>query len=681
MSRRTKLIIFFCSIVLFLVFIGFLAFKATHTFKRSPSGLLNQYYMLKTKNPTAAKRALQILLQQQPENAVAWRELGYWYLNNKEYEKAQFSFEHAHKIKPNDPIIALQLAKLKVFNHQLTGVLDLLKIAINNGGTQTKNEALTLLAQVTMPPIAAQPQPLSSTQMAVLSPTQQAIDNPMYMLNLFAQYYAVKEKNPLEAQIILYQIIELFPDSALAYTELGYLQLAQGDKQHALANLEKAFELQPNAQVAAQVGYLLVDSKQLSEARAYFEQAYNLGDATVKEQISLVLTQLKILMLPHAPATSTAGTASNLSQRDKLMNEFYALKPKNPAVAWQLLMKIISLYPDDVDALKEAGYISLADSNYKQALPYFEKVYQITSDPLMALQAGYISSTLGNQPKAYGYFEDATTATDAELAQKAQQAMTNIGALQMKILPYPFFMDLYYAPVFFSRFALIINPVIFRAGITLNQKYHTQLYVIFRWTRDNRSGVAGQISNIYQDDTGIGAIGMNFQPFVKIPLVLFAQVGKAYNLLNIHPRWRNDVRAGAIFYNQWGAQPVYAPTVEFPFAWITTLYSNVSYYSRYDNDVIADTRLREGFRVLRYKPSAIDVYFDEHLVLDSQQQFYNNILEVGPGIVFYPSNRYNVDLRLESLKGYYLPVDSPSPNPYGPTYRNNEILFETFMTI
>ncbi|MFN7097099.1 MAG: tetratricopeptide repeat protein, partial [Gammaproteobacteria bacterium] len=627
----------------------------------------------------AAKRALDLLLEQEPHNAQALRELGYWNIAHNNKPAALANFQQAHQNKPNDAAIALQLAKLLIAQHQTQNVSALLEIAMHQGSPAIQQEALALMAQISLPPITLTPQTSSSTTQAAVSPEIVA-ENPLTLLNLFAQYYATKQNNPIAAQIMLYQIIQYYPDSSLAYSELGYTQLTQGDKTHALANLIKSFDLAPNAQVAAQIGYILIDNKNLSLAKTYFEKSYLLGDASVKDQISLVLSQLEIMMLPHTPAQAAVTTAVVGSERDQLMNQFYALKKTNPQAAWNLLLQILTRYPDDVDALKEAGYISLADSNYKQALPYFERAYKITSDPVMALQAGYISSTLGNQPKAYGYFEDATTAPDASLAQKAQQAMTNIGGLQLKVLPSPFFFDLYYAPIFFSRFALIVNPVIARAGITLNQKHNAQLYLIYRWTRDNRSGV-GQISTIYQDDTAITSIGGNIQPFVKIPLVIFAQVGKAYNLLNIHPRWRNDVRAGAIFYDQWGAQPIFSPTLDFPFAWISTLYSNVGYYSRYENDVIADSRLREGFRVLRYHPSAIDVYLDEHLILDSQQQFYNNIFEIGPGIVFYPSNRYNVDLRLESLRGYYLPVNSPSPNPYGPTYRNNEILFETYLTI
>ena len=66
------------------------------------------------------------------------------------------------------------------------------------------------------------------------------------------------------------------------------------------------------------------------------------------------------------------------------------------------------------------------------------------------------------------------------------------------------------------------------------------------------------------------------------------------------------------------------------------------------------------------------------LVLDKNQEFFNNVYSVGPGIVIRPSNRWNVAIRYESLQGFYFPVRSPSPNPYRPTFYNQIILVEFF---
>ena len=62
---------------------------------------------------------------------------------------------------------------------------------------------------------------------------------------------------------------------------------------------------------------------------------------------------------------------------------------------------------------------------------------------------------------------------------------------------------------------------------------------------------------------------------------------------------------------------------------------------------------------------------------DTQHVFYNNFAEVGPGIAFVPSNRFNVQLRFEHVKGAYLPASSIPPNPYAKHYTNNflQLLF------
>ncbi|QLH43554.1 MAG: hypothetical protein HWD59_13180 [Coxiellaceae bacterium] len=64
---------------------------------------------------------------------------------------------------------------------------------------------------------------------------------------------------------------------------------------------------------------------------------------------------------------------------------------------------------------------------------------------------------------------------------------------------------------------------------------------------------------------------------------------------------------------------------------------------------------------------------------DTEQQYYNNTLEIGPGIVFVPTNRYNIAFRYEKSAGYYLPVNSPSVNPYGSHYHNTVVMLEIYM--
>lgn len=626
MSRKLKITI---AIVLFFILMAAFFLLAKHNaskpYQRSISTLFDQYYRLKDTNPAAAKLSLEYILNQEPTNKLALSELK--------------KFQH------KDEKLALRL------NLQFTD-------SASNSTRIGLNERTNI--------------PL---------PIENIVNNPsaaILTLPLFAQYYQIKTKNPIQAAAILQEILLLNPNASLAYTELGYLALNAGETKKAIIYFEGSYALEPNAQIAAQLGYLMIDMKQLNKAEYYFEQSIILNDGTPNPQILLIQSQLQALLNPAKKPVKLSQ--SSPFSYDNLMNKYYQLKKENPALAQVLLLQVLAHYPTDILALKEAGYNYLAQKNYTTALSYFLQAYQLNKDPTLAMQIAYIYNIEGQNAAAYRYFVTVTKSQSSDLVAKAQNALDNLSGLQTKILPSPFFIDIYYAPFYYSRFLLFDNPLIIRGGVTLEEKHKVELYVSFRYTKDNRSS-AGPIPQIYDSNQGIIALGISAQPFVKIPMIVFAEAGKAYSLINVEPTVLNDVRGGEAFYTQWGKPPSYAPTTVLPMDWTGTLYNSIIYYSQYDNDVIADTRIREGLRVLQSRVSTIDVYLTGHLVLDTNQEFYNNIFEWGPGIAFTPSTRYNIVLRIEDLKGYYIPVNSPTPNPYGSQYHNNVIQLVTFMRI
>lgn len=372
--------------------------------------------------------------------------------------------------------------------------------------------------------------------------------------------------------------------------------------------------------------------------------------------------------------------ATPTAERDQLLNAFYQEKAKDPQKALNIILHLLELYPNDLVALKETGYLYLAYNNQAAALPFFFRAYALTHDPNLAMQIAYCYNILGDNRSAYRYFSLATlnSSTDPQLNLKAQIAMTNLAGFQMKILPNPYYAEFYYAPFYFSRFRLVVNPFVARAGVILNQDYNVKLYTSFSWSRDDRSSATTQISQIYNDDIALTAVGLSAQPIKKIPLIAFSQVGRAYDLLGVQPIWRNDFRGGLIYFNRWGASPTYTENAAFPIKWVGSMYADAIYYSRYQN-TISDSRLRQGLRIFQAQSTEVDFYLTGHMILDTKHEFYNNIIEYGPGIAIIPSTRYNNTIRLESLRGYYLPVNSPSPNPYGPNYTNQVIQLETYL--
>lgn len=617
-------------IILFLIFIASLYLLARHNaekgYTRPISLLLNQYYQLQKTNPSAAKQALLLILDQDPKNKIALMELDRW--------------------KTPQPIS----------EHPTTYPSSVLAI---------------IPAFLSTPEVSKQTLMIPFSSLLV-STEKQA--KPQTVETLFTEYYALKGTNPDKALSLLQEIINQDPEQPLAYAELGYLYLNQHQNELAIMNFKKADELHPTPQLATQIAYLLMEQKQFLLAMLYLQQSIKLTQNNLDAQSLVLLATLNILMNPppnkaSLPVPSVVVSTSDYEQR---MNSYYNEKKINTEKAWLILKQIVDRYPDNVTALKEAGFFTLAQKNYIASLYYFKHAYELTNDALLAMQIGYILNLEGKNAHAYQYFWYATRSTDPKVSYAAERAMDNLSGMQTKLLPNPFFLDFYYAPFVFSRFALLVDPFIIRAGVTLNEAHKFQLYTSFRYTRDNRSA-GGQIPQIYETNQAVIAVGASIHPFIKVPLVVFAEAGKAYSLINVPPLVQNDIRIGGAFFTEWGKKASFAPSPRWSHDLVGTFYSSIIYYSQYNNDVIADFRVNEGVRVFQFRATTITPYITGHLVLDTNHEFYNNILEVGPGIALTPTTRYNIVLRLETLKGFYLPVNSPSPNPYGSQYHNNVI--------
>jgi hypothetical protein len=78
--------------------------------------------------------------------------------------------------------------------------------------------------------------------------------------------------------------------------------------------------------------------------------------------------------------------------------------------------------------------------------------------------------------------------------------------------------------------------------------------------------------------------------------------------------------------------------------------------------------VREGLRLVEKGRSALDGYIHLYGVTDSNDDFYNNLFEVGPGLAWVPDHRQNVVVRVGRLRGHYFKVNGRDPNPYGSHY-------------
>ncbi len=397
---------------------------------------------------------------------------------------------------------------------------------------------------------------------------------------------------------------------------------------------------------------------------------------TIRKQAKLELATLQtskaVVTAPTIAPAKTEGTFVP-SSFNYQMNQYYSLKKRKPRAAERLLSRILRRYPNKLMAIKEMAYTKLANEQGKQALHYFLKWQRFEpSNDRVKLQIAYIYDRLGLHKEAYQQFKIVSKSKNPKLAEIACQALVNLAHYKYKILPNPWFADLYYAPIWRGRFRNLIHPVKFRFGAALGKHKQFQVYGFVRYTRDVRSA-GGTIPDIFEDNAAIFGVGASVRPFVKIPIFIYLEGGRAYDLIDRNRgRWRRDVRGGVMGYQRWGRGYACNSCLRFPFKPVGDFYGDISFFSRYDNNIIGQLRLRQGLRVLEWGNSSVDVYLKGQYFFDRKHEFYNNVLEFGPGISFVPYNRFPFAIRVERIRAQYLHVNSPTPIPYG-----NHHYFET----
>ncbi|WP_298625564.1 hypothetical protein, partial [uncultured Legionella sp.] len=496
------------------------------------------------------------------------------------------------------------------------------------------------------------------------------------LLNLF---YKIRQDTPQQAKDLLEALDLITQDNYLIHEEMGYIALQRGDTVQAISSFSRAYNEKPSARTALQLAYLYMNVHNRPEAAQFFFLASQSDDPQIKS------ASLRGYELTHAERVNPGPELSmhhSLQTEDLLLlDQFYALKKSNKDAAWFLIQKIINKYPNNTTALKEGGFLAIEKGERTKAIAYFTKAYELTYQPDIAMQLGYLYDQTPNKYLAYHYFKLATLSDDYNLELRAQNALTNLAGLQTKALPSPYFGELFFDPFSQSRFGLTVRPLVARLGVESTNQLQTKTYLVFRQTEDNKSLNSGQVPQIYEDNVRIIGAGLQVTPFKVLPMVAFVEAGRAYDLVyRDRDRWRGDLRGGLMYYNEFGAKPAYFSQLKIGTKYYSTLYGDVTYFSRYDNNVIATIKTHQGIRFLQYHSSMINLYLSGRVIEDTRREFFNNIAEVGPGIGFTPSNRYRVQLRFEHIKGAYLPAGR-SINPYGKYYTNNTVQLFVYLKI
>lgn len=629
-----------------------MAYHQARLLKRDPQVLMDRYYLLRATHPQAAIKALKIIVQQYPKHTEALKTLIQEYQKAGEMSKAIPLLEQLHHQFPkekNDTLLLAELYYTQGHWDKLNALLPFLK----------PDEAQILRAK--MASYLPFYQDLA-THAPIISPQL------LEITNLWNHYYRLKLTQPAEAQKVLNQLAEKLPHDASVHEEAGYFALQHNETPAAINAFLKAYKEKPVAHLALQLAYLYTNQKNYTKAAEFFLLASQSAEAHIKQ------SALKGYKYAQQALVSTQHPKQPIKSHEMLLlDHYYELKKHNKIAAFQLITQITTQYPNNLTALKEGGYLAVELKKLQEAIHYFTQAYALTPGAELAMQLGYLYNQTDNNYLAYHYFKLATKAQDATLAFKAQNAMTNIAGTQTKVLPKPYFSEVFFSPFSQTRFGLTVRPLVARLGIERNDALQTKVYLLLRQTDDNKSTNLGQAPQIYEDSVRITGVGLQITPFKKVPMVAFVETGAAYDLIyRNRNRWRGDLRGGLMYYQEFGARPAYFTKPTFSTHYYSLAYGDATYFSRYDNNVIGTIKTHQGIRLLQYHSSMINLYVTGRMIEDTNREFFNNIAEIGPGIGFIPSNRFFLEFRYEYIRGVYLPAGG-STNPYSKYYNNGTI--------
>lgn len=640
-----------------------LAYKEAHLLHRDPKVLMDRFYLLKQSHPNEAQNALKILLRQDGDYIPALHELSQIYLNEHKNTQALPLLINLHELEPDNKQNTIELARLYYYKGDWDKAKALLSQIEPAPHLMSKTQHLMQQMNSSIPPYKEQ------ALVIYINPIQKS---PLLTQILLSRFYQQQKNQPEQAEQLLALLDLISLDNASIPMERGYLALQKKEPALALSYFLRAYNSNPSASTALQIAYLYTEQKQAKKAAAYFLAAMTATEEQIKK------TAAKGYQLVTQSTQLIIAKPNNASKENLLLDEFYHLKKHNKKAAWILIKQIIQRYPHNLLALKEGGFLAIDEHHRADAIVYFKKAYDLSYKADLAMQLAYLydepdsgSEQLTDKYWAYHYFNLATKNTDKSLTLRAQNALTNLAGLQTKAFPSPFFSELFFDPLSQSRFGLTIRPFIGRIGIEQNNRFQTKTYFMLRQTQDNKSYNLGQLPQIYEDNVRITGVGAQISPFPSIPIVSFIEAGRAYDLVyRNRDRWRNDVRAGFMYYNELGAPPAYFERLQVNMKYYSTLYGDATYFSRYNNNIIATLKTHQGIRLAQYKSSMLNLYVSGRMIEDTRREFFNNIAELGPGIGFIPSNRYRVELRYEHINGMYLPAGR-TRNPYAKYYIND----------
>jgi tetratricopeptide (TPR) repeat protein len=332
------------------------------------------------------------------------------------------------------------------------------------------------------------------------------------------------------------------------------------------------------------------------------------------------------------------------------------------AGARHLMRCAIQFDSSDKIALRQEVYLDLGAGDPRSAIEDIDSLRSLgAADAQLEAQEGYIYAEKKDYTHAKAAFRRAIETGDSDIRLKALQAIGNLGS-EGASRTLDFDLDSEYL----NRF----DDGIVDAWAHLYQRIgHTPVraYLNERLLRDTASNV-GPLPQIFDDNALLTGVGLVFQPN-DAHYSVSGEANEAYVFYggpNNSSAFVPDFRVTAAYYN------LFRPSGSGRLnnRWSLEANGSVGFYSRYQHDFISYLQPQIAYDILHSGEFRIAPYVQSSFALDSKEQYYNNIAEVIPGVEFFFKRPAGLALRLEYVRGFYLPVPSPTPNPYPTSYND-----------
>jgi tetratricopeptide (TPR) repeat protein len=400
----------------------------------------------------------------------------------------------------------------------------------------------------------------------------------------------------------------LDPQQATLRRELAYLLLEVGQRDQAIAEFETLLAAHPNDyQAAAQLAFLYQEAGQVERAAVLLEQAQESGD---------------------------------------------------PAVAQPARMQLERIREERSAPLRELGEKSLEKSYLIDAQRQFAEAYSANPyDYAAALKLGVVYNLMQQDREAIEWFRIATASSDPRIAEQASRSYANLAPqyrfAQTTVWMYPF-----YSRRFSTAFGYAQAKTEFRIG-----RLPLKPYVSLRLAGDVRRRAGGSSPSLLSESALIAAAGASAR--LDHGVTLWGEAGESFSYLGVTPdgvpRAAPDYRGGANWFRARGstlggdeAGLFYEANVD------------LVYVSRFNDDVLAYSRFRPGYRLPNRGLLRSQIYWNWNVTADTSREYWGNYVETGPGFKLrVPAVAPPMDLSVDFVRGVHL---SNRGNERGPNY-------------